>query len=399
MLKRLIKKNKYIFSIAKFFHSKFLVIIIFSIYIAKKLKLKKNINKIKNTQVNVITWNLNTGLGSVALSLFKVLKVFHKTNVIFLQKKIKVSQYASNNLLINILIGNPEFFYHHQVIGKLNLINSYIIGFWFWELEDIPKRWLNSYGLIDEVWVCTNFMEKQLRELANKVVKIPFFVDIQSFSLKNKSELKVPRDKFIFLFSFDFLSYYHRKNPEGLVQAFLEAFENDSSVLLIIKSRNGKYQKKYMNRLLNMINSHQNIEFRDINYTRDENLSLIKHCDCFVSLHRAEGLGLHLAEAMALSKPVIATNYSGNLEYMNKNNSLLIDYELLPVGDRYAFSTKSYWAEPNIKHAAKLMRLIYSNKKLRKQLSHSAQKDLKSNTKPFFEKFIHNYFAESTFLK
>lgn len=112
-----------------------------------------------------------------------------------------------------------------------------------------------------------------------------------------------------------------------------------------------------------MIKNYPNIIFINKYLTDLQTTSLLNISDCYVSLHRSEGLGLPMAEAMLLGKPVIATNYSGNLEFMNASNSFLVNYTMTSVNDNYTNSDKdSFWANPDLFHASKLMKKVYSEK-------------------------------------
>ena len=116
---------------------------------------------------------------------------------------------------------------------------------------------------------------------------------------------------------------------------------------------------------------------------RDEVTSLIKACDCFVSLHRSEGFGLGPAEAMSLAKPAIITNWSGNVDYMTPDNSIAIDYELVKLGQDYGpYKAHQSWAEPDLEQAAHWMKKLASNPDLGLRLGHAAQQTIASLFSP-----------------
>jgi glycosyltransferase involved in cell wall biosynthesis len=157
---------------------------------------------------------------------------------------------------------------------------------------------------------------------------------------------------------FDFDSHVARKNPNAVIEAFKLAFPKPSSiaVTLVIKSINGERHEKESNRLKNKIGGDSRIlQIHEV-LPHSINTSLMKCCDCYVSLHRSEGFGLTLAEAMLMGKPVIATGYSGNMDFTTSATALLVDYELVPVklGD-YPFSHGEMWAEPNVQQASDYM--------------------------------------------
>ena len=110
---------------------------------------------------------------------------------------------------------------------------------------------------------------------------------------------------------------------------------------------------------------------------------LFASADCFVSLHRSEGLGLGMAHAMYLGKPVIATNYSGNLEFMNSDNSLLVDYTMIELKeDSGPYERGTHWAEPNVEYAANLMRWVYEHRAESEALGARAAADVRRTLDP-----------------
>ena len=145
-----------------------------------------------------------------------------------------------------------------------------------------------------------------------------------------------------------------------------------------------------MNQLISVIGSASNIELRNIFISTEDQYSLINQCDAYISLHRSEGLGLGMAEAMYLKKPVIATNYSGNLEFMNKKNSCLVDYSLVPHrgGVTYPNSIGQLWAEPDCNHAAYLMKKIKDNHVFRNKIASQAASDMKIYNAENFKKAL-----------
>ena len=173
------------------------------------------------------------------------------------------------------------------------------------------------------------------------------------------------------------MSHIERKNPTGLINAFLLAYKNDNSAHLYLKSMNGDKKLSEKKKIINLIKDHKNITLDDAYCSYSKVMSMIKQSDCYVSLHRAEGLGFGMAEAMFLGKPVIATNYSGNLEFMSKNNSLLVKYKLIKINkNEYIHSKNQFWADPDLDHAAFLMKKINSDKTLKVKISLNAKKTL-----------------------
>jgi glycosyltransferase involved in cell wall biosynthesis len=157
------------------------------------------------------------------------------------------------------------------------------------------------------------------------------------------------------------MSVMERKNPYGLIKAFRTAFPGGENVSLVLKTSFGDRHPALMYQLRTAAEA-AGVTVIDAVFTQDETVSLIDMCDCYVSLHRSEGLGLTMAEAMLLGKPVIATSYSGNVDFMTSANSLLVDYELVRLEqDVPPYEAGCVWAEPSVEHAASLMRRVYEN--------------------------------------
>jgi glycosyl transferase family 1 len=158
---------------------------------------------------------------------------------------------------------------------------------------------------------------------------------------------------------FDFHSTIERKNPVAVIDAFRMAFAPGSGASLVIKSINGESQPDEYDRLRFAARRHPDVYVTDRYLSAQEKNAMIAACDCYISLHRAEGFGFTPAEAMYLGKPVIATGYSGNLEYMTAQNSYLVDYALKPIGSgNFPYPADGEWADPDTEHAARLMREV-----------------------------------------
>jgi glycosyltransferase involved in cell wall biosynthesis len=185
--------------------------------------------------------------------------------------------------------------------------------------------------------------------------------------------------KFTFLFVFSMMSVMGRKNPIGLINAFRATFSLHENVQLIIKTSYGYRNSVMLNRLRDAARG-ANVVIIDDVYSDDMTLSLINACDAYISLHRSEGLGLTMAEAMLLGKPVIATRYSGNLDFMDDDNSLLVDFTEIKVGKEcQPYMAEASWADPIEAHASQLMRRVFENQIWARQLGQQAQQDIQNN--------------------
>ncbi len=270
------------------------------------------------------------------------------------------SKYAVNIVCANA--DQTEIIFRDLGVEKVTC--GYSIGLWFWEVEQFSDQWPDAFKLVDEIWAASDHAARAIADISPKPVtrvRLPITVETRDFLARGELGIE---DGFTFLFIFDYLSVVERKNPFGLIRAYTEAFSEKEGPKLLIKTINGDKDVEGMERLQNMVAERSDIEILDGYKSQQELDSLIATCDCYVSLHRAEGLGLTMGEAMYLGKPVIATGYSGNMEFMNNENSYLVDYDMVPIGDgSEPYPSEGKWAEPDIKHAVELMRDVFNNPK------------------------------------
>jgi glycosyltransferase involved in cell wall biosynthesis len=254
---------------------------------------------------------------------------------------------------------------------------TYRIGYWYWELGSIPSSWNSAAFDCDELWTATEFVAEGLRQHYKQPIKVLFpGLEIAPFQLLPKSYFDLDGSKFTFLFAFHMTSVMERKNPFALIKAFKAAFRPDDSAELVIKTSFGSRHPEQFAQLKEAA-ADANVRLIDESFSRGETLSLIANCDAYVSLHRSEGLGLTMAEAMLLGRPVIATGYSGNLSFMDEANSLLVDYKLVTLNSvAPPYEIGQQWAQPSIEHAAAHMRRLYDDRTFAADLGARAKEDL-----------------------
>ncbi|HYC60712.1 MAG TPA: glycosyltransferase, partial [Thermoanaerobaculia bacterium] len=223
------------------------------------------------------------------------------------------------------------------------------IGLWAWEVEDLPPAMARSENYLDEVWGISSFTADALsRSLTKPVRAFPLPVVVPEVRPRTRAELRMP-EGFLFLFCFDYDSVFRRKNPLAVVAAFRQAFADRPEVVLYIKTTNAERHAAEDEELRIAAAGRSNIVIRDGYVSSDDYFSMLDSCDCYVSLHRSEGFGLTVAEAMALGKPVITTAYSSTLEFANESNSYLVPARLTEVGENAApYPPGSRWAEPDV---------------------------------------------------
>jgi glycosyltransferase involved in cell wall biosynthesis len=241
--------------------------------------------------------------------------------------------------------------------GSYNILRTY------WELPEAPKCWRGYLTKINEIWVPNDFVANAFRSIFSGPIQIvPTTVDVTIGKASDRSAFGMDEDRFYFLYSFDYFSSPYRKNPLGLLRAFQQAFGSHAEkVGLVIKSigpeeKHPKIRAEIQAAMTadpRIIRIHRTLE-------RDEMLSLIRASDAYVSLHRSEGFGAGMAEAMMMGKIVIGTDFSGNRCFLNENTGFPVPYTIRPVQPHeYSWSSGQVWAEPVISEAALIMQRVF----------------------------------------
>jgi glycosyltransferase involved in cell wall biosynthesis len=230
----------------------------------------------------------------------------------------------------------------------------------FWELGRFPGAWLPNFAEMDEIWAPSRFIQISLAgRVAKPVIHMPVAIELTPPPPLPRERFGLPAGRFLFFYAFDFLSFVERKNPRGVIAAFRTAFPGRGTAGLLLKCMNGALVPEQLGAFRAEIGDDPDIFLVDTTLPRDETLGLIAATDAIVSLHRSEGLGLLIAEAMLLGKPVIATGYSASREFVTDATGYPVGYQLVPVREgEYPFHEGQVWAEPDVAHAAWLMRRL-----------------------------------------
>lgn len=249
-------------------------------------------------------------------------------------------------------------------LGKNWFTNRYNIGFWAWEMPEFPDRWLSSFDMLDEIWVPSTYVNQAVAAKSPvPVITIPHVIDIDMDGARRypREHFGIEPRAFVFVSLFDTHSIAQRKNPFGSILAFQQAFAaDDQAVQLVIKINNADAASIAV--LRDCIGNYRNILVLDRHFDRSQIDSLINCSDCYVSLHHAEGFGLGPAEAMAMGKVALLTDWSGNTEYMTSDNCVPIRYTLKTLGkDHGPYEAHQHWAVADIQHAAAEMRDLAGN--------------------------------------
>lgn len=243
---------------------------------------------------------------------------------------------------------------HRPQVGH----HRYRIGLWAWELEDFPEHLHAAFHLVDEVWTVSDFCRDALSRHSPVPVKtIP--VPVRD---PGEPDRRTVDGQTRFLFAFDFASIGERKNPWGAVEAFQRAFEGRDDVRLVLKAINGAKHPQTAEKLRVRIAGDDRIELIERYLSVFELDELYATSTAYVSLHRSEGFGLTVAEAMARALPVISTDYSSTTEFLDERTGWPVPYRLVPVGKgNYPYPEDSLWAEPDLDAAAAAMREVADN--------------------------------------
>ena len=244
--------------------------------------------------------------------------------------------------------------------GKDILKQGHNIIYPAWELSRYPIEWVKYLEYFHEVWAPSKFIQDSIEVAVTvPVVSMPLACEVSLTSFLSRRYFGLPKADYIFLFFFDIRSYVSRKNPSAVIDVFKQLLKDRpySNVRLVLKVNGLEISPPVMQKLIEEMG--ESISRVTILYSvmsDNEVKNLIRCCDCFISLHRSEGFGRGMSEAMVLGKPVIATGYSGNMEFMNFDNSFPISFQLRPLKmGEYVYWENQFWAEPDLNEALKAM--------------------------------------------
>lgn len=262
-------------------------------------------------------------------------------------------RYPVSVLCVNADMLKPAVRRHPELVD-----DRYVIGVWSWELAEFPKWMTASFADVDEVWTISEFCRAAIAADSPVPVRV-FPVPVRDPWHGDPPEKTTTSNVTTFLFMFDYNSIFERKNPLGAVRAFQAAFEGRDDVRFVIKSINGDKHQGDREKLRLAVADDPRITLVDRYLSQDEINQLFTEADCYVSLHRSEGFGLTVAEAMMRGLPVIATDYSGSAEVLTADTGWPVGYRLIRVGDgNYPYPPDSRWAEPSQDAAVEAMRAV-----------------------------------------
>jgi glycosyltransferase involved in cell wall biosynthesis len=252
-----------------------------------------------------------------------------------------------------------------------------IIGYWAWEMPEVPPEWHPALPCVDQVWVPSRFTAAALEPLLPgrvRVVPPPLSIAPPCPSPLGREAFGLPDEAVIVLVSFNLASSFRRKNPFAAVAAFRGAFGDRPDRILVLKIGHPDHAPEDLVRLARMADA-PNIRLETRTLSPGDSHALTACADIVLSLHRGEGFGLVMAEAMLLGKPVIATGWSGNTGFMDRTNASLVGYRLVQARDERALY-RGLWAEPDVPDAAERLRELADSPEKRRNLGAAAAASL-----------------------
>lgn len=269
-------------------------------------------------------------------------------------------------------------------LKERDLDNDYQIGFWHWEQPDLPEAHLAAFALLDEVWVPSTFVRDAVAAVSPvPVYMVPHALQFAPTAGVQRSAFGLPEDKVLALVMYDFHSYQARKNPQAAIAAFRKALAGQTDAALVVKTINGEHHPEAQRELAASLADLPGTVVIDRFLTRQQVWDLQSCCDMLVSLHRAEGFGLAPAEMMYLGKPVVATGWSANMDFMTSDNSMPVAFTLAPLAHTLgAYPAGPLWAEADVDHAADCIRRLIDDPALRERLGARASNDIRRQLDP-----------------
>ncbi|GFN31190.1 hypothetical protein PCURB6_14500 [Paenibacillus curdlanolyticus] len=285
-----------------------------------------------------------------------------------------------------VLQFNPDMLPH--VLGKYGhriVERKFTVGYWHWELMELPDEWTTHWNYFHEIWTPSQFVRDAVAARSPiPVLTMPYGCVPDDGFRPGRAYYGLPAERYLFMTMFDTHSFIERKNPLGALDAFLLAFGgSDPSVGLVLKANNAHHGGAALAHLKQRIVGCSNVYIIEASMTRQQTSGLIGECDAYVSLHRSEGFGLGIAEAMVRGKPAIATNWSGSTDFLNSSNGFPVGFRLTPISDTIGpYRAGSLWADPDLEQAAYYMQLLARDRQTGIHLGAAAARTIFSRYHP-----------------
>lgn len=271
---------------------------------------------------------------------------------------------------------------HHH--GQGFRAGKYNIAYWAWELPEFPDSWVPACAYFNEIWCPSDFVRESIAaKVPLPVLTMPHAIAITPPTGDARARFALPAGKFLFLVLYDLNSYTERKNPRAAIEAFRRSGLAGDHAALVIKVHNVRGNEADLQQLQAAVRDLPGTIFIAETLSRADLYALQAACDCYVSLHRSEGFGLAVAEAMFLGKPVISTNWSATAEFVTRDNGCPIHHQLVTLDRNHGpYGKGQQWADPDIDQAAAAMRRLHADPALAARLGAAARQTIAEKFSP-----------------
>ncbi len=344
--------------------------------------------KLKRLGVNLVGYlDAETGMGEAARSLARAFDTtevptsLHSIELNVLARREDPTFAVSKSHFpydVNLLVVNADQVGQvYQHLGAEVFGGRYNVGLWLWELEVFPDHFRTAFDVLHEIWTPSTFCVDAISQVSPiPVRRLPLPVEPVVGEEFERTHFDVPDDAFVVFFMLNYLSHFERKNPLAVVEAFRSALSSKDDALLVIKTAHSEFAPEAHQALIQAARG-ANVRILDQYLSRDEIRSLTRICDAYVSLHRSEGYGLTLAEAMYYGKPVVATSYSGVTDFFHPGSGLPVGYQLVELGDEEGpYPAGARWAAPDVADAAERLKSLYDDPQLRKTVGEKGRAEV-----------------------
>jgi GT2 family glycosyltransferase/glycosyltransferase involved in cell wall biosynthesis len=314
-----------------------------------------------------------TGLGTAARNILHAVKasgipfeVWNIDTTLGPARVAELDRSRPTRYRINLILANADQMTTvWQLFPAVFFDDAYNLAVWQWELPAFRPDWFGSYGAIDEVWTNSQFQVDAIRAISPvPVTNIPLPIPVCEVGPGlTRADLQIDKDQFVFLAPFDVGSTSDRKNPFAAIEAFRAAFANEPGVILVLKYHSGRHERGLAIQLSRALAGLPNVRIIPEALSVTDMASLRALSDCLISPHRSEGFGLNIAEFLALGKSVVATAYSGNMDFFDETVGFPVDYELVEISEQTGPYPVGYiWANPSIPSLIEQMRLVFKDR-------------------------------------
>ncbi len=289
----------------------------------------------------------------------------------------------STDYAVNLVHLQPSIWLSFlKQFDRRKLDGHYNIAFWLWETPELPEEWHKVCEFFDEIWVPSVFIARAIRKVTDRPVKVQYYGlydgSVRYDRSAARKRLGIPEKDMLCMILYDGRSSIERKNPFGALDAFCKAFPKvPEDVWLVIKGKG--FTKQDKRKLQHKLKKRQHIVWVEGLLPWQEAQELLASADVLLSLHRAEGFGLPVAEVMLYGGVAVATDYSSTTEFLDETCGCPVHYRLLRTRQDYSLYRKgTIWAEPDTDDAAKKLRELYENPQRRQQLGQAAQERIRT---------------------